>query len=76
MMIVQCFECLQPIYRLKHVPQPGSLFKPEQFESLLPRQHPDPQHGAPMVCPWCGEFPFVSQNTGYQVLTIEEGLLP
>lgn len=76
MSMIQCFVCHLPIYRMLHVPVPGTPLQADSFRSLLPTQYPDPSPRSEMRCPHCRAFPFIAHNTGLQVLTIDGELLP
>ena len=75
-MIILCSSCSNSIYRLKKLPIPGSVMESDDFESLKPYEYPHPEVGMPIICPCCGEFPFIAHNTGIQVQTIEGEILP
>jgi hypothetical protein len=76
MIAIQCFQCAQPIYRLLQPPRPGLPVLAHHVAPLVEGLARAPQPQEAMRCPMCGRFPFVMQNTGLQMLTVDGQLIP
>lgn len=75
MVLMVCKDCNLLLYELDEEPRPGAWFAVTKFK---PANHflPEPTHKTLMICPYCGNNPFITHNFGVQCLTIEGETIP